>query len=54
MKKGVTLCHPDRKHHAKGKCEPCYFARYHQQVRKPRRTQYAVVRVGVSGWGCIA
>jgi hypothetical protein len=52
MKKGITTCHPERKHKAKGLCEPCYFARYHETVRK-RRGHVGLARVPVNGWGFV-
>jgi group I intron endonuclease len=35
-KRKVALCHPDRQHHCKDKCKPCYTRQYYLEVRQPK------------------
>lgn len=45
-----ALCHPKRKHEAKGMCAPCY-----RNYRNARQNDVManLVRVNVKGWGCL-
>jgi hypothetical protein len=46
-----ALCHPKRKHFAKGLCQECY-----QQIRNAKQNDAmaGLVRTSVPGWGCIS
>lgn len=56
----IATCHPEREHHAKGLCHPCYQFKINRELRsgvrvaktrKPTVYPQPLVRVGVPGWG---
>lgn len=47
-----ALCHPQRRHQAKGMCKQCY-QKSRNALASPKNGHGGLVRIKSPGWGCV-